>query len=548
MFSRGGSLLLLLMLTAALLVTSSHSEGNPVKWALLADVAWRSHTPSSSGMVADIDAWVRAYALRRYPSSTSVAANTHVATAWSMLLFSAYGGNRTLLAAPDLAASEAVDDLATTGMLNARLLFLNSTSSSSSSSARGNSGLQPQLRSTTPGRLGSHDSDIFSKDGLARFPSFSLELYKSPNVSGVASAWAELLAAAEVDPSMANGAAFRYDLVDVARQALQNLFANTFAALQAVCAGRAGSDSGTSAAQPSSSTATARVDTGNYTEYVNANCRGQCLPPNPDKQPNGGNCDRMPGCGHDAGLKPCGVGAMKARCNAARPYMGVNCTAFSTNGYLFHGEGYTPFHAYPLTCYVLNGPPAPPPPPPPPPPNLHDCAIALQTGNSGSMRTSSNDVASMTGAAVVMALGADLDRILLTDKHFLMKSWIEAAKAFGNTTDERVWLEWNARAQVTSWGSIESNQNEIADYASKQWGGLVGSYHMPLWQHFFSRMHAAAAAGTQPTNVQLASKVLNELNTMGAAWTNSTAEVPGLSAENTVDVARELFEKWKPMM
>ena len=35
---------------------------------------------------------------------------------------------------------------------------------------------------------------------------------------------------------------------------------------------------------------------------------------------------------------------------------------------------------------------------------------------------------------------------------------------------------------------------------------------------------------------------------MGAAWTNSTAEVPGLSAENTVDVARELFEKWKPMM
>ena len=58
----------------------------------------------------------------------------------------------------------------------------------------------------------------------------------------------------------------------------------------------------------------------------------------------------------------------------------------------------------------------------------------------------------------------------------------------GNTSDERLWLEWNARAQVTSWGSIESNGNTIADYASKQWGGLVGSYHLPLWRHFFTRM------------------------------------------------------------
>ena len=40
----------------------------------------------------------------------------------------------------------------------------------------------------------------------------------------------------------------------------------------------------------------------------------------------------MPDCGHDAGLKPCDVAAMKARCDAARPYHGVNCTAFNTNG------------------------------------------------------------------------------------------------------------------------------------------------------------------------------------------------------------------------
>ena len=63
----------------------------------------------------------------------------------------------------------------------------------------------------------------------------------------------------------------------------------------------------------------------------------------------------------------------------------------------------------------------------------------------------------------MLDLTADLDRILLTDKHFLMADWITAARQFGNTSDERLWLEWNARAQVTTWGSIESNGNLIAD-------------------------------------------------------------------------------------
>ena len=31
---------------------------------------------------------------------------------------------------------------------------------------------------------GSQDSDRFSKDGLARFPSLTLKLYQSPNVTG----------------------------------------------------------------------------------------------------------------------------------------------------------------------------------------------------------------------------------------------------------------------------------------------------------------------------------------------------------------------------
>ena len=49
-----------------------------------------------------------------------------------------------------------------------------------------------------------------------------------PNASGIVLAWEELLAAAAADPGLAQGASFRYDVVDVVRQALQDLFAKVY--------------------------------------------------------------------------------------------------------------------------------------------------------------------------------------------------------------------------------------------------------------------------------------------------------------------------------
>ena len=468
---------------------------NPIKWALMADIAWRSPIPSTAGMINDIQSWVVEYATRRYPSP-SAPANAHVAAAWTALLESAYGGNRT---AEDTSPAPRADT--STYDIN------------------------------TATALGSQDSDKFSKDGLARFPSFTLHTYASPKPAGILTAWRELLAATEADPAIAHSSSFRYDLVDVVRQSLQNLFAVTFQSIQTKCTG----------AGESSSAGAAAAVAHNWTEHPHSNCAGSCLANNAGGAPNGGHCDRMPSCGHDAGLPDCNVGQMKARCLAASPYQGKTCTAFTQNGYMYDGKGVTPFHNYPLSCFVLDAPPAPPPTPPPPP-NMTICAAALAIapplGNAG-VGVAVDD---LSEAEIVMALGADLDRILLTDKHFLLTSWIDAAKAFGNSSDERMWLEWNARVQVTSWGSIESNRNTITDYASKQWGGLVGSYHLPIWRHFFARSHAEAAAKRSPAAI--ATALAGEMYTMGAVWTNSTARVPGMSAEDTVAVAKELLAKW----
>jgi hypothetical protein len=85
-----------------------------------------------------------------------------------------------------------------------------------------------------------------------------------------------------------------------------------------------------------------------WIEHNQSVCAGQCLAKN-SKGPKGGHCDRLPGCGHDAGLPYCEVEAVKSRCLNA-----TGCTAFSTNGFLYHGGGAKRFLKYPLVCYTMQ--------------------------------------------------------------------------------------------------------------------------------------------------------------------------------------------------
>ena len=86
-------------------------------------------------------------------------------------------------------------------------------------------------------------------------------------------------------------------------------------------------------------------------------------------------------------------------------------------------------------------------------------------------------------------------------------------------------------------GSLEANDAAISDYASKQWSGLVGSYHLPLWKSFFEKMKAAAAAGAK-TAPDLSVGLVRQAE----AWVNSTSPSfpTTTSGEDPVSVSRKL--------
>jgi alpha-N-acetylglucosaminidase len=64
-----------------------------------------------------------------------------------------------------------------------------------------------------------------------------------------------------------------------------------------------------------------------------------------------------------------------------------------------------------------------------------------------------------------------MEEILASDSHFLLGNWINDAKNKGTNRAELDLYEFNARLQVTLWGTNETQS--LFDYACKAWSGLL---------------------------------------------------------------------------
>ena len=70
-----------------------------------------------------------------------------------------------------------------------------------------------------------------------------------------------------------------------------------------------------------------------------------------------------------------------------------------------------------------------------------------------------------------------------------LATWIDEARAYGDTPQDARAYVLNAKAQVTVWGG----QGNLADYASKAWQGLYRDYYLPRWSQFLDALKAAGA-------------------------------------------------------
>src|SRR5262249_44815994 len=70
-----------------------------------------------------------------------------------------------------------------------------------------------------------------------------------------------------------------------------------------------------------------------------------------------------------------------------------------------------------------------------------------------------------------------------------LATWIDEARAYGETQADAAAYVRNAKAQVTIWGG-DGNLN---DYASKAWQGLYRHFYLPRWTMFLDALRAAGS-------------------------------------------------------
>ncbi len=145
-------------------------------------------------------------------------------------------------------------------------------------------------------------------------------------------------------------------------------------------------------------------------------------------------------------------------------------------------------------------------------------------------------------------LFADVDTLLNTHPAFMLGPWIEAARDWGTTEEEKDYYERQARTLLTVWGGPVLN-----DYANRMWGGLVGDYYAKRWNLFFDAVIKAAKQGQE-----FDEKVFSdELSKFEHKWTESHTkhpaeplelkrELPNVSGVpcSTFEAARTIYERW----
>ncbi|MFE5095244.1 alpha-N-acetylglucosaminidase [Streptomyces sp. NPDC056638] len=95
-----------------------------------------------------------------------------------------------------------------------------------------------------------------------------------------------------------------------------------------------------------------------------------------------------------------------------------------------------------------------------------------------------------------------LDRLLATDRRFMLGPWLKDAKSWGSTDAERAAAEFDARSVLTTWGHRSGSESGgLRDYANREWSGLVSDFYAKRWMLYFDSLDTALVTGQPPAAI-----------------------------------------------
>lgn len=121
------------------------------------------------------------------------------------------------------------------------------------------------------------------------------------------------------------------------------------------------------------------------------------------------------------------------------------------------------------------------------------------------------------------------------DPAFLLGPWLHAARRSGSTKAERAHLVRTAKILVTTWGDRPTaDGGHLANYANRDWQGLIREVHLPQWRAFLDDMTDALATGRDPKTFDWYARE--------EPWTREAKEYPLRPVTDAYRTARRVHE------
>ncbi|KAL8277052.1 hypothetical protein RQP46_010586 [Phenoliferia psychrophenolica] len=169
---------------------------------------------------------------------------------------------------------------------------------------------------------------------------------------------------------------------------------------------------------------------------------------------------------------------------------------------------------------------------------LLEAATLINTWNS----TSATNTSVLAAGSQITDLLLDIDAVLATDPYFLLSSWIGDAKAWANDSAEVAFLEYQARNQITLWGTASTVPWPLNRYASKQWSGVLSEYYAPGWDQFSKYLASVTPEAYNATAFQT-SLLEFEKTWQLKVWGTESTETWGTTG-TPFEVIKATREKW----
>ncbi|XP_034050291.1 alpha-N-acetylglucosaminidase-like [Thalassophryne amazonica] len=142
------------------------------------------------------------------------------------------------------------------------------------------------------------------------------------------------------------------------------------------------------------------------------------------------------------------------------------------------------------------------------------------------------------GSVLVLDLLPELNRLLNTNRNFLLGVWLERARSLSVDEKEAQLYDMNARNQLTLWGP----DGEILDYANKEWGGLIEDYYAQRWGLFVQTLVKCLNSG-QPFDQDAFNKAVFQIE---KGFIYNGRKYPTKPQGDPYETAHRIFLKYYP--